>query len=207
MKLLDKLQNKIRFNKKMMIFLFIIIIIGIITGSFLSVVLNSSDKILVIDNIKSFVESINSFNNIDLLKNSLIINIILICSIWILGISVIGLIIVICIVFWKSFTLGFTISGFILTYNIKGLLLAFIYVFPHLIFNLIIMMYLGSYSIKFSILIVKCIFNKINLDFRKLMKIYLQVLMISVIFIIISSFFESFITPYLLKFIAPLLIK
>lgn len=207
MKLLDMLRNKIKYSKKIMLFLTIIVIIGIITGSFLSVVLNSNDKVLITDNIKSFIENISNINNIDILKNTILINIILIIGIWILGISVIGLLIVILLVFWKSFTLSFTIASFILTYNLKGLLLAFIYIFPHLIINLLVIMYLGSYSIKFSILIIKCIFNKVNLNLKKLMIIYLKVLIISLIIISITSLFEAYITPNLLKLIAPLILK
>ena len=205
--LLDKLRNKIKYNKRVMLFLSIIVIIGITTGSFLSVILNSNDKLLISSNIKDFIDNITNLNYFDIFKNTIIINIILILGIWLLGISVIGLIIVILLVFWKAFTLGFTISGFILTYNLKGLLLAFIYIFPHIIINLLVIMYLGSYALKFSILIIRCIFNKVNLDLRKLMIIYFKVLIISLFVIIITSLFEAFITPYLLKFIISLTAK
>ena len=68
-------------------------------------------------------------------------------------------------------------------------------------------MYLGSYALKFSILIIRCIFNKVNLDLRKLMIIYFKVLIISLFVIIITSLFEAFITTYLLKFIISLTAK
>lgn len=200
------LRNKVKYSKKIMAFLTIIVIFGIISGSFLSVILNSQDKQLVTDNIKNFIESI-SFNNIDILKNTLLVNVLLIVGIWILGISVIGLIIVIVLVFWKSFTLGFTISSFILTYNLKGLLLASIYIFPHLIINLLVIMYLGTYALKFSILIIKCMFSKVNLNLKKLMLSYSKVLLFNLIIITITSLLEAFITPYLLKLIVPILIK
>ena len=205
MKILDKLRNKIKYNKKVMLFLTIIVIIGIISGSFLTVILKSDDKQLVINNIQDFINNIKLINNLDVLKNTLIINVLFLLGIWVLGISIIGLFIVIGLIFWKSFTLGFTISSFILTYHLKGLLLAFIYTFPHLIINLLVIMYLGSYAIKFSILLIKCIFRKINLDLRSLIKIYLKVLIISLIFIIFTSCFESFITPTLIKYIIKLI--
>ena len=206
-KIMDKLKNKIKYNKKIMLFLIIIVIIGIISGSFLCVILNSSDKALVQEHIKSFIENINSnnLNYVDSLKNSVLINTILTLGIWILGISVIGLLVVILLIFWKSFTLAFTIAGFIITYNLKGLLCALIYIFPHLIINLLIIMYLGSYSIKFSMLIIKCMFNKVNLDIHKLMKVYTKVLLFSFSTIIITSLYESFVTPFLLKIIASIL--
>lgn len=201
MKLLDKLRNKIKYNKKVMLFLTIIVIIGIISGSFLTVILKSDDKQLIVNNIQDFMNNIKNINNIDILKNTLIINILFLVGIWILGISIIGLFVVVGLVFWKSFTLGFTISSFILTYHLKGLLLAFIYVFPHLITNLLVMMYLGTYAIKFSILLIKCIFHKVNLDLRSLIIIYLKVLLISLIIVAITACFEAFITPTFIKYI------
>ena len=99
MKILDMLKNKIIYNKKTMLFLVIIVIIGILTGSFFSVILNQNDKQLVIDNITNYIENINKINNLEILKNTLLINILVIFGIWILGISVIGLFIVI-ILFW-----------------------------------------------------------------------------------------------------------
>lgn len=205
--LLDKLKNKIKYNKKIMIFLIIIVIFGIISGSFLSVMLNNNDKELVIDNINEYIKNINTFQNMNILKNSLFSNLIIITCIWILGISIIGIIIVIILVFWKSFTLGFTISSFILTYNFKGILLSFIYIFPHLIINILITMYLGSYAFKFSLLLIKCITNKIKLDFRKLIFIYFKVLITSIVVIIFTSFFEAFITPIFLKYIVQIILK
>ena len=201
MKLLDKLRNKIKYNKKVMLFLTIIVIIGIISGSFLTVILKSDDKQLIVNNIQDFMNNIKNINNIDILKNTLIINILFLVGIWILGISIIGLFVVVGLVFWKSFILGFTISSFILTYHLKGLLLAFIYVFPHLITNLLVMMYLGTYAIKFSILLIKCIFHKVNLDLRSLIIIYLKVLLISLIIVAITACFEAFITPTFIKYI------
>ena len=127
MKLLDMLKNKIKYNKKTMIFLLIIVIIGIISGSFFSVILNQNDKQLVIDNIKNYIDNISKINNIEILKNTLIINLLIILFIWILGISVIGLLIVILLIFWKSFTLSFTISSFIITYK-RTFISSYIYI-------------------------------------------------------------------------------
>lgn len=205
--LLDKLRNKITYNKKIMLFLTITVIIGIMAGSFLVVILNNNDKVLVKEYIENFINNVNgfSFNYVDTLKNALLLNLIIIISIWILGISVIGLLIVICLVFWKAFTLGFTISGFIITFNLKGVVAALVYIFPHLIINLLIIMYLGSYSIKFSMLIIKCVVSKACLDLRRLMNKYLKVLLFSTIVIIVTSLFETFITPILLKGIVSIL--
>ena len=75
-KVMDKLFNTIKFDKRYVLFCLVLVILGIVAGSLFIVVLNSSDKSLVIEYIESFIDTIknNNFNYIDTLKNTLIIN-------------------------------------------------------------------------------------------------------------------------------------
>lgn len=205
---MDKLKKILKYDKKVMTFLNIITIIGIITGSIFIVILNKGDKSLVINSIKQFFSNLSKdkFDYILIFKNAIISNTLFSFVIWIIGISVIGVIIVICILFYKSFTLGFTISSIIYTYKLKGIVLSIFYVFPHMIINILILLYLSSYSIKLSIILIKSIIKKENLNFKSFFNNYIQVLLISLIFIVVSSLYESFISLQVLKYIAKLLI-
>ncbi len=205
---MDKLKKILKYDKKVMTFLNIITIIGIITGSIFIVILNKGDKSLVINSIKQFFSNLSKdkFDYILIFKNAIISNTLFSFVIWIIGISVIGVIIVICILFYKSFTLGFTISSIIYTYKLKGIVLSIFYVFPHMIINILILLYLSSYSIKLSIILIKSIIKKENLNFKSFFNNYIQVLLISLIFIVVSSLYESFISLQILKYIAKLLI-
>lgn len=205
---MDKLKKILKYDKKVMTFLNIITIIGIITGSIFIVILNKDDKSLVINSIKQFFSNLSKdkFDYILIFKNAIISNTLFSFVIWIIGISVIGVIIVICILFYKSFTLGFTISSIIYTYKLKGIVLSIFYVFPHMIINILILLYLSSYSIKLSIILIKSIIKKENLNFKSFFNNYIQVLLISLIFIVLSSLYESFISLQILKYIAKLLI-
>lgn len=205
---MDKLKKILKYDKKVMTFLNIITIIGIITGSIFIVILNKGDKSLVINSIKQFFSNLSKdkFDYILIFKNAIISNTLFSFVIWIIGISVIGVIIVICILFYKSFTLGFTISSIIYTYKLKGIVLSIFYVFPHMIINILILLYLSSYSIKLSIILIKSIIKKENLNFKSFFNNYIQVLLISLIFIVLSSLYESFISLQILKYIAKLLI-
>ena len=205
---MDKLKKILKYDKKVMTFLNIITIIGIITGSIFIVILNKGDKSLVINSIKQFFSNLSKdkFDYILIFKNAIISNTLFSFVIWIIGISVIGVIIVICILFYKSFTLGFTISSIIYTYKLKGIVLSIFYVFPHMIINILILLYLSSYSIKLSIILIKSIIKMENLNFKSFFNNYIQVLLISLIFIVLSSLYESFISLQILKYIAKLLI-
>lgn len=205
---MDKLKKIMKYDKKIMTLLNIIAIIGIIAGSVFVVILNKNDKTLVITSIKDVFNNLqaNKIDYIMTLKNALLANSLFAFIIWIIGISVVGVIITILIIFYKSFTLGFTIASIIYTYSIKGTILALFYIFPHLLMNVLIFLYLGSYSIKLSIILIKSIFRKENLNFKEFLNSYLKVLGISLAFIIISSFYETFIASYILKFISGIIL-
>ena len=79
-------------DKRTVLFLFIIAIIGLITGALYMTILNSSDKTLITNSLNNFLtQNNNNEDYIALLINNLIINLICILGIWILGISMIGL--------------------------------------------------------------------------------------------------------------------
>lgn len=203
-KLMDKLFNTIKFDKKYVLFCLILVILGIGAGSLFIVVLNSSDKSLVIEYIESFVATIknNNFNYMDTLKNTLIINYLVIIVISILGFTYFLTPINILLLFYKSFIIGFSLSSFILTYKIKGLILSIIYIFPHLILNILLFSLLIAFTLKLSIKMIKYIIKKKEVNMRFYFNKYLYTILFISIMITITSFYESFVVPYLLKLIA-----
>ena len=91
--LLDKLKLRFNSNKKFILFLLGISLIGFISGSLFITIISKSDQILVKDYIESFINNIqnNKLDYGDTLKNTLLSNLTFIIVIWILGISVIGI--------------------------------------------------------------------------------------------------------------------
>ena len=121
---MDKLKNKLKNNNKLIIFLVTLIIIGIIAGTIFSLVINSSDKTLVADHLKNFFEAVknNNLNQLDAFKSAVIDNYISTIMIWLLGISIIGLPIILVLFFSKAFVICFTIGSILINYKFKGLL-------------------------------------------------------------------------------------
>lgn len=203
---LDKLKYGAINNKRIITFLFILIIIGIISGSLFLTILSKTDQQLVIDYITQFMNSIINDKIIysDTLKNSLWNNLSYIVIVWLLGISIIGLPIIIFMFFSKIFVLGFSIGSFILTYKWKGLIYAFTYVFPIHIVNIFIFILLTLYAIKMSNNLIYSIFKKKEVNFKQIINKYLLILAISIIAMLIFSLYETFIIPFLfnkLKFL------
>ena len=204
---MDKLFNLVRFDKRYVLFCLILVILGIVCGSLFVVILNSSDKSLVIEYIETFIDTIknNNFNYIDTLKNTLIINYLVIVIISILGFTYFLVPLNILILFYKSFVIGFSLSSFILVYKIKGLLLSIVYIFPHLIINILLFSLLIAFTLKLSIKMINSIIKKKDINMRVYFNKYLYTGLFIFIVLTITSLYESFVTPYLLKLVVNIL--
>ena len=200
-KALDKIFNLIRFDKKYVFFSLIIVLTGIIFGSIFIVIINKNDKTLVIEYINQFINSIksNDFNYISTLISTLLTNNIIIIIMIILGISCILVPINILILFYKSFIIGFSLSGFILAFKLKGLIISIVYIFPHLILNILILCILTAFTLKLSINLIKTTIRRKKCNLNLYLKKYIYVIILFVMLISISSLYESFIVPYILK--------
>ena len=196
-------------NKKVNLFVIFIVILGIISGSLFLMVLNDNDKSEVINEISTFMTNINTnnINNLNSFKNSLIEGMILIILSWILGMSIIGVIFNIFFIYMKSFTIGFSISSFILVYKYKGILSSLVYTIPSQLINILIILILGVYTLLFSKYLFKMIFLKdktVNLG--KFFKKYVLVSGICIILCVISALCEAYLLPSLLKVMIKLFI-
>lgn len=196
-------------NKKVNLFVIFIVILGIISGSLFLMVLNDNDKSEVINEISTFMTNINTnnINNLNSFKNSLIEGMILIILSWILGMSIIGVIFNIFFIYMKSFTIGFSISSFVLVYKYKGILSSLVYTIPSQLINILIILILGVYTLLFSKYLFKMIFLKdktVNLG--KFFKKYVLVFGICIILCVISALCEAYLLPSLLKVMIKLFI-
>lgn len=203
---MDKLNFKIAINKRILTFLFVLFIIGIISGSLFVIVLKNADKTIVKTYLESFFKSVSAGSSFSSnLISNLIFNVLLIICIWLLGMSIIGLPIIIFIYFYKIFVLGFSIGTILLNYKLKGILISLLYVFPHQIFNIIIYIFLTMYALNFGIKLFDNISRKKQLNFKYIMNKYYMVLLISIITIIFTTIYEIFIMPSILRIILNIL--
>ena len=167
---------------------------------------NETDKTSVIEQITNFFNNVNTNNidNVQALKNSLIINYIFIITIFILGFSIIGIIINVFLVYLKGFLVGFSISSILLTYNYKGVIAAIIYTIPSQLLNIIIISILSIYSIMFSKHLITVILSKKPVSTRNILKKYSIIFIFGVIVTLISSLLEVYLFPNILKLIISL---
>lgn len=200
-KQMDKLKNKTTSNKKIIVFLVGLFLIGLIAGSIFITIISKSDQALVKEYIKEFVNKAdkNKLNYLEALKNASLSNGLFIVIVWLLGFSIIGIPIVIFMYFSKAFILGFSLSSFILQYKFKGLLLALIYFFPHHVVNILAYTLILIYSLKISFILINSIIKKKTISFKAIMNRYLIVFAVSIGMVIVASLYECFVVPFLIK--------
>lgn len=125
-KILGLIKEHIKKNLKEYLIVSIIFLIGIVIGVMFINNVGEEQKAQIKEYLGTFTQSLNSDYEIDtsnLLKTSIINNLILALSLWFIGSTVIGIPIVYIIIGVRGFCLGYTISSIMITYPLwKGIL-------------------------------------------------------------------------------------
>lgn len=200
MKFINLIMNDLKKDKSIYVSLLIALLISFVFGMFFITILSSADKVTLKEYITNFFTSIKQGKIISLYK-TLINNNIGILITALLAFSVILFPLVIVIIFYKGFTLAFTITSLIYTFKIKGIILAIIYVFPSLIFNLVFYFIMCYYSFKLSLILFNKVINKDTTNINKFLKKYLVIILVCTIFVSLFSLYDTYLLPSLIKLV------
>lgn len=195
-------QKEIQKNKYKYIFLLTIILIGFISGIIFSNILSYNDHQEISNTLKDYFLGIKNNQSINYLGNFLNIfsvNYLYMLLIWIFGLSIIGIILNPFILYFKSFVIGFSVGIIISIYSYLGILGSLLYLFPHLLINLLIYTLLSFYGIKLSIKLFKALFLHKNFNFQDFMKKYLKILGLASIILLITTLYETFLADFVMK--------
>ena len=120
---MKKIIKQIRQNKLLFI-LTIITIVSILMGILFPALLGKSDTTLIKDTITNYITNIkgNKLNIPITLVSTTTNNVLVTVFLWLLGISLIGIPIIVLIIFFHGFLTGFSLSSILITYKLKGLL-------------------------------------------------------------------------------------
>lgn len=180
----------------------VIFILGLIFGSIYITILKNGEKTTILNEVGNYFLSNNKLNfedKIDIFKNELLSNLLYTVSMWLLGLSVIGLPIIFIMIFFKSFTLGFSVSSIFAKYGFKGIVGVFTYIIPSPIILSIFSLFLASYSIIISVKILNGAFTKQTINFKTFMGKYFFILLVSILLSVLCALFDAFVTPSFTK--------
>lgn len=184
------------------IFLFVVFIAGFITGITAIFSLGSSEALEINTFLSNLLKGLPdaNINNALEIKNALMFNGGLLFLIWFSGLSVIGVPLILPIIFYKGYTLGFSIA-FILSYQLApGLLIVVFSILPQTMIFLPLMLIGGMQAALFSLNLIRG-FRGVLGEFIKSIGNYS--LRFSVLFsgVIISALFQGYFSPLILKLI------
>ncbi|MBP3635152.1 MAG: stage II sporulation protein M [Bacilli bacterium] len=188
-------------KNNILILISVVFILGIIFGSIYITILETEEKTTILNQVESYFlnNKIGFEDKIEIFKNTLISNLTYIASMWVLGLSVIGMPIVFIMIFFKSFVLGFSVSSIFAKYGFKGIIGVLVYLFPSSIVLSIFSLFLATYSIIISFKIANSAFTKKTINFKTFMGRYFFILLVGIILSVLCSLFDTFLSPYLTK--------
>ena len=185
--------------KNLFIFLISFSIITIIIGIIFYFLLSAKDKETVGLSITNYFTIKDNYDYITLLKENILDNTYDTFLIWILGISVIGVVASIFIYFCELFSIGFTIAGIVNTYNLKGTIGVLCYLIPTKICYIVVLFLLTFFAIKISYKLIKLCFTKEEINIKLEISKYFKVLLFSFVAMIAISMLTVFVDPLLIK--------
>jgi len=201
-----KIKNLFRrnFQDNFIIYFTIIVflIAGIVIGSITIKVLNAEQKSEILNFFNSFFKSLDNkdYNNLQILKQSVLDNFKTIFVIWITGILIIGIPIIPMIVLLRGFALGFTVGFLVNEFGIKGFLFSLLAILPQNIFIIPGIIFVSSTGLILSLKQIrggKTRRNKEN-TFQDIINYSITILTFSIV-VFLGSLVEAYITPIFIK--------
>lgn len=192
----QKLMKHIMIYKSIYLFMFSLLVIGIVVGSICIKTLSDIQKNDLINYMNGFFRIINKedINNskiyVQLVQNQIKWYIIL----WLFGMTTFGIIVIPVLLIFKGFFLGFTISFIIDELYGKGILFVLLTIFPQNIVYLITFIFSCVFAIVFSKGKLNNKKMKRKLSIKQYM-IFTGFILISFVASIICALYEAYITP------------
>lgn len=205
MKLINMCKKHFKDNILIYVFLIIALMIGISSGAITISMINAEQKKELMKFLNSFLKimSENDVDNAVLVKQSFKNNIQTFITLWFLGISVIGIPLIIGLVLLRGFIIGFTVGFIVKQLGFKGFLFSIFSILPQNIIFIPWVIISSAFALMFSISFIKSKINK-SMKGNYINEVMIYTLVMSILFIISLSgtIIESYVTPIFMKLIS-----
>ncbi len=198
-------KQTLKEHSSIFLFVFVLFLVGIIFGAIVVNSLSLDQKSDLFTYLTKFFEEIHNGHVVSSKMNlfeNFQENLKVFLLIWILGVSLIGVPLILILLFVRGVVIGFTVGFLVNQAGAKGFFLACATVLPHNLINIPLLIFVTGFSILVSIKMIGRQFQK---DFQEPMKryfkLYLLILIVGIIFIFIATIIEIFFSPILMKII------
>ncbi|MFT4413259.1 stage II sporulation protein M [Fredinandcohnia humi] len=197
------IANHLREHSSIYLFISVLFLMGVIFGAIVVNSLNFSQKEDLFYYLNRFFGEVSEgkyANATEMFKQSYFHNLKYVGLMWVLGISIIGLPIILILLFLKGVVVGFTVGFLVNQMDWSGFLLSFVSVLPQ---NLIIIptfIIVGTVAVSFSLKMIRQQFMKrMNEPVLHLLTRYSILMAVVSIVLLTASAVEAFASPVLMK--------
>lgn len=182
--------------------LFIVLIIGIVLGLLFISIVSDSNKNIIKDSVDNYFVYFKElkFDYFKMFFKGFISSIVVILFLWVMGLSVVGSLINILVLLYKSFLCSFSFVSIVYTYGVYGLFKGSIFIISEG-FNLFILFLLVYYSLSFSIILFNYLFKKKDFNRNVAIVRYSKILGICSFLCIINNLFNTFLISNMIKWL------
>ena len=188
-------------NDKIIKIASILLVLGILSGVVFLLITSSLDKMIIKDEINSYINGFNSKVSINSFLTSFKYNIIYFIIITISGIFYLFSPLIIFVNYYKGLQIGFLMSSIILTFKTKGILLMLVSLFPHIIFMSISIIIYSSIMLNISYKLMKATYNEESINLKIFVKKVLLLFLIGIVISLVGTLLEVFVNAYLVRLV------
>lgn len=188
-------------RNKLFTSLLLITVIILLIGILLPGVIDKSIKDNISNNIIKMISDLKT-NRVGVLtnfKNTLFSNYSNIIIIWLLGISIIGIPIILFLYIMKVLLLGLELTFLLINIKSYSIIFIIIYLIP-IIFNILVLFFLVYYSLTYSIILIRLLFFKKEYNLKLINRRYIKIFIVCLILSLLSTLIEVLLLPKILIF-------
>lgn len=191
------------------IFVCVLFVMGIVFGTVTVNALSLEQKQEMMQYLSSFFNSIND-GSLNLESNNVFISVLMmhlkwILLIWLFGLSIIGVPLLLILDFLKGVMIGFTVGYLAGQMSWKGILFALVSVAPQNIVVVPMLIVCSVSAISFAMYLVKNRFLNSRGNMMQPLVKFSSVAVISCLIVTFVSLYEGFVSPYLMRWVTPML--
>ena len=196
-------QNHVRDYSSLYIFIIVLFLMGVICGSIIVNSLSFTQKEDLLYYLTRFfgeVETGTVTASSAMFAESVKHNIQYIGLIWILGISIIGIPLILILLFLKGMVVGFTVGFLVNAMSWKGFQIALVAVLPQNIILVPIMIFITTLSLALSMKLISRVFLKqVRQPIKPILLKYVLSFVVCILLIVGAGVIEAYFSPSLMK--------
>ncbi|RKD25631.1 stage II sporulation protein M [Ammoniphilus oxalaticus] len=198
----QSLQHHLKENLSLYLFIIVLFTMGVSFGAILVNSLATNQKQDLMGYLTQFFSELHSglkVNPTAAFQQSLGDHLKYIGLIWMLGLSIIGLPIILIMVFLKGLVVGFTVGFLAHQWHWSGLMMAGLSVLPQNLLVIPVIIIMGTAGVSFSLRLIRSRFMRRGEHIYPFFLRYTLLVVLLGFILSVASLFETFVSPLLMK--------